>query len=241
MSKLPPYFTRCAAAILLAAVSLSCQEESAEPKPPAPVEPEKEVQITPPEQAGSQIPSGSGDQAENEIVVMPDGTLKRKLNPEEQQQVMSQLFQARAQQQANGLGSGSLTVNGAWHYTGYSYLSPNPASAIEARLVAVDITLSGHTPHFDLDDIEIVDAKSYVSFGSDPHVEYLTLEGKLMAPGQSPTPPPRASRYLLIYAFPKDLNDFRLFYWGRQLTAAPVEFATNGWELPYPEKVTEEE
>jgi len=159
-----------------------------------------------------------------------------ELSPEEQKEVMNKIIQARARQQANGLGGGSLTVNKAWNYTGYSYLSPDPNAAIEARLVAVDVTLSGHTPFFDLDDIEIVDAKTFGSFGSDPHAEFLTLDGKLMEPGQVPAPAPKASRWLLIYAFPKNQDEFRLFYWGKQLTAAPEKINPEGWEVPYPAK-----
>ena len=161
------------------------------------------------------------------------------LSPEEQKQVMNRIIQERAKQQANGLGTGSLKPNQAWNYTGYSYLSPNPETAIEARMVAVDITLTGHTADFDIDDVEIVDSKTFASFGSDPHVEFLSLDGKLMKMGDRPAPAPRASRWLLIYAFPKSLDEFRLFYWGRQLTAAPVKIDPDGWEIPYPKAAAE--
>lgn len=157
-----------------------------------------------------------------------------ELSTEEKSRVVDGILQARAREQAEGLGGGSVAVNGAWHYTGYSYLSPDPNAAVEARLVAVDVTVSGHRPTFDLDDIEIVDGETLVSFGSDPHIEPLTLEGELMPPGKGPVPAPRASRYLLIYGFPKNLDEFRLFYWGQQLTVQSEKVAGSGWELPYP-------
>ena len=175
------------------------------------------------------------DQATGEPLppVGPDG--KRRLTAAEQKTVVNQVMQARAKQQAEGLGTGAVEVNGAWNYTGYSYLSPDPNAAIEARLVAVDITVSGHTPHFDIDDVEIVDGVKLISYGSDPHPEYLTLDGKLMAADQLPAAPPRASRWLLIYAFPKHSATFHLYYWGKQLTPEPVEIGERGMQLPVPE------
>ncbi|MEM6278320.1 MAG: hypothetical protein AAF733_02500 [Verrucomicrobiota bacterium] len=157
-----------------------------------------------------------------------------KQAPAEEGVAVDQLLRIRAKQQAEGLGSGGARVNGAWEYRGYSYLSPNPDAAIEARLVAVDLTISGHTRHFDLDDIEIVDGASLMSYGSDPHATALTLEGDVLPHGEEPELPPKASRWLLIYAFPKQSPAFHLYYWGRSLTREPIEFGKAGLELPYP-------
>ena len=57
----------------------------------------------------------------------------RNLTPEEQGQVVDALLKTRAKQQAEGLGGGQVVVNGAWNYTGFSTLSPDPSAAIEAR------------------------------------------------------------------------------------------------------------
>lgn len=168
-----------------------------------------------------------------EGIPLPE-TGTRPLTPEEQKVVVAQLLKARAQQQAEGLGGGRVKVNGAWAYRGYSYLSPNPDAAIEARLVAVDITMSGHTPHFDIDDIEIVDGANLMSYGSDPHATPLTLEGKIMPEGRAPAAPPEPSRWLLIYAYPKQSPAFHLYYWGKALTNEVVEIQSSGMELPYP-------
>jgi hypothetical protein len=114
-------------------------------------------------------------------------------------------------------------------------LSPDPNASIEARLVAVDVTISGHTVNFDIDDIEIVDGASLVSYGSDPHAEPLNADGKLLMPDDPFPAAPEENRWLLIYAYPKASPAFRLYYWGNELSGDdPVVIAENGWELPYP-------
>ena len=165
-------------------------------------------------------------------VPAPDGA--RPLTPEEQSRVLDGVLQARARQQAEGLGTGRVVVNGAWPYTGYSTIAPDPAAAIEARLVAVDVTVSGHTPFFDIDDIEIVDGASLMSYGSDPHAEPLRPDGSLLPLDEEVPVAPAASRWLLIYAFPKATPRFQLYYWGKALTTGPVAFGDSGLSLPYP-------
>ncbi len=160
--------------------------------------------------------------------------IQRALSPEEQKQLLDQILQIRARQQAEGLGGGSVKVNGAWNYTGYSTIAPDPAAAIEARLVAVDVTIAGHTPFFDIDDIEIVDGATMVSYGSDPDAEPLTSAGGLLTGGGSLPEAPAATRWLLIYAFPKETATFHLYYWGKALTLKPVEIGAAGLSLPYP-------
>lgn len=201
------FLTIGCAALLLA--SCGDQEDTASPEPPV-------------------------EQPAEPIVSQESETGPRNLTPDEQDQVVDALLQARAKQQAEGLGGGKVVVNGAWNYTGFSTLSPDPSAAIEARLVAVDVTISGHTPFFDVDDVEIVDGSSMVSYGSDPHLTPLASEGKIL-PDSEPLPEaPAESRWLFIYAFPKNTPTFHLYYWGKQLTSEPVEIAPAGMELPYP-------
>lgn len=163
---------------------------------------------------------------------MPNGA--RPLTAEEQNLVIDSVLQARARQQAEGLGTGRVIVNGAWPYSGYSKIAPDPAAAIEARLVAVDVTISGHTPYFDIDDIEIVDGASLMSYGSDPHAEPLRSDGTLPASGEELPEAPAPARWLLIYAFPKATPRFQLYYWGKALTPSPLAFGEKGISLPYP-------
>ncbi len=199
---------------LVAAFALSACGEKA---------PESSAPTSPPEEATAPLPSSAPADGE-----------PRALTAEEQRQVLDRVMQARAKQQAEGLGSGSVRVNGAWHYTGYSHLSPDPSAAIEARLVAVDVTVSGHTPFFDIDDIEVVDGVTMISYGSDPHAEFLTPDGALLGEGQLPPTAPDPVRLLLIYGFPKNTTRLHLYYWGKQLTANPVEIGASGLALPYP-------
>lgn len=158
----------------------------------------------------------------------------REISPKDQQAVLDEIMRVKAQQQAEGLGNGQVEVNGAWNYTGYSYLSPDPNAAIEARLVAVDITVTGHTNEFDIDDIEIVDGASLMSYGSDPHATPLALNGGVLPPESGIAAPPKANRWLLIYAYPVKSPAFHLYYWGKQLTTAPIDIAASGMELSYP-------
>lgn len=161
------------------------------------------------------------------------------LTSEQQQAVIDEIMRAKAREQAEGLGGGKVEVNGAWNYTGYSYLVPDPEAAIEARLIAVDITVSGHTRSFDIDDIEAVDGASLMSYGSDPHATPLGLDGKPLPPEAGTAEPPKANRWLLIYAYPAKSPALHLYYWGQQLTPEPVVIADRGMELPYPAVVGE--
>ncbi len=188
---------------------------------------------------GEKAPESTGTPPAEPQTLLPDPAVPvsgepRELTTEEQKQVIDGVMQARAKQQAEGLGSGSVKVNGAWHYTGYSHLSPDPGAAIEARLIAVDVTVSGHTPFFDIDDIEVVDGITMISYGSDPHPEFLTPEGSVLGDGQFPAAAPNPVRVLLIYGFPKNSSSFHLYYWGKQLTLNPVEIGKSGLALPYP-------
>lgn len=196
--------------------------------------PTVEQETDPPSKPNQQPSQGT---TQTSPTISTQNGLKRHLTPKEKSEVVDKILQARARQQAAGLGKGSVTVNKAWNYTGYSYLSVNPEVTIEARLVAVDLTTSGHTVNFDFDDIEIVDGDTMISYGSDPHAVPLNLsDGQLMPLNQGPASAPRASRWLMIYAFPKNTKTFNLFYWGKKLTLQPMDIAPEGWELPYPEE-----
>ncbi len=215
----PTFALRCAALSFF--LLCACEKAPQAPSPQA-------GEATPPAAA-----TASSSLAEEEPIVI-EAAKAREIDAEEQRRVLDGVIQARARQQAEGLGTGRVKVNGAWPYSGYSTLSPNPEAAIEARLVAVDVTISGHTPFFDIDDIEIVDGGSLVSYGSDPHVEPLRMDGTLMAAEETIPVAPEASRWLLVYAFPKATPRFHLYYWGKELTPEPVAFGEAGLSLPYP-------
>lgn len=143
---------------------------------------------------------------------------------------LNQLITAMKTKQANGLGTGSVKVNGAWVYTGYSFLDPVQG----ARLVAVDATVSGHTSAFDFDDIEIVGGATLISYGSDPHITLLSPEGKALPDIRQMPAAPDPVRVLLIYGFPVETESFTLYYWGKNLLLENHGIDPNGWELPFP-------
>lgn len=160
------------------------------------------------------------------------GTNANQNQAPEQSPPLNQIINAMKREQAAGLGSGSVAVNNAWAYTGYSILDAVPG----ARLVAVDATVTGHTPAFDFDDIEIIDGRNKMSYGSDPHITVLTPEGKI--PGKNDAAPKVGDplRVLLIYGFPKETENFTLYYWGKNLLFKNQNIAPSGWELPFPNK-----
>jgi len=186
-------------------INLSCSEE----------QPTKLTSPPPPN-------SSSADSGANTSQKQPAGQ-----NPP-----LNQIIDAMKRKQAAGLGSGSLTVNSASTYTGYSVLDAVPG----ARLVAVDDTVTGHTPAFDFDDIEIIDGRSKMSYGSDPHITVLTPAGKVLG---ATDPQPKLGdplRVLLIYGFATETENFTLYYWGKNLLLKNQNIKPSGWELPFPKK-----
>lgn len=170
-------------------------------------------------------------------VLTPSSPTTRIPGEAEKNQAVNVLLNQVKDAQSAALRDARITVNAAWPYTGYSTLAPDPASAIPARLVAIDLTISGHTPAFDQDDIEIVDGITSVSYGSDPQVTVINGPGKIISDPLLVPVAPAPLRLLLIYAFPKNTQTFTLYYWGQKLIAEPRGFdpATNGWSLPAPE------
>ncbi len=149
----------------------------------------------------------------------------------QQNSELDQVLNAVRKKQAAGLGTGSLEINAAWTYIGFSHLDAVPG----ARLVAVDATLTGHTVDFDFNDIEIIDGSNQTSYGSDPHITLLTAEGKALPDSHEFTPAPGPVRILLIYGFPKTTQNFTLYYWGKNLLRKNHSIEASGWELPFPD------
>ena len=63
------------------------------------------------------------------------------LTAEQKNAVLGITLNQMARAQAAGLGDGRVILNGAWDYTGYSYLAPDPNAPIPVRMVAVDVTV----------------------------------------------------------------------------------------------------
>ena len=228
------------ALIALAFATISCSESETDSTTSGDT-------ILSPAPAESAAPGSSATPSPGNTVLMPPtGQIttsantpstgeRRLLTPEEQARALNLMMNRLAEGQAKGLGDGTVTVHGAWHYDGYSYLAPNPESAIPARMVAVELTVSGHRKEFDPDDIEIVDGLTKISYGSDPHLTLIEGPGKPIADTAKFPVAPAPTRMLLIYAFPRESQSFTLFYWGQELLDEPMSFEASGWGLPFPE------
>lgn len=195
-----------------------------------------ETSAVSPESGASSLPQ-SGQITTSAPGAAPANGQPQVLTAEQQAKVLDLMMNRLADRQSKGLGGGKITVNAAWKYDGYSYLSPNPASEIRARMVAIDLTVKGHTPDFDPDDIEIVDGLSKISYASDPHLTFIKAPGEPITSPKDIPHAPNPTRMLLIYAFPVDSSTFTLYYWGKDLLNEPMEFEESGWGLPFPEKV----
>jgi len=158
----------------------------------------------------------------------PAQPVQKQNAPQDSQ--LNQALTAIRMKQAGGLGNGTVEVNSAWTYTGYSFLD----AVSGARLVAVDVTITGHTSDFDFDDIEIIDGASRISYGSDPHITLLSPDGKARPDAHQWPPPPDPVRVMLIYGFPKETKSFTLYYWGKNLLRENHSVESSGWELPFP-------
>lgn len=232
----------CAAlAAGFALVCLGACGDKAEPTPPPSQAPTAEPTEPPAPPAPSVVLPPTGEITTGALSPStPDIRLpseaEKQAAAQQQQAALGQLMDGLRQRQAAGLDGATVTVNAAWPYQGYSTLAPDPAAGIPARLVAVDLTVEGHTADFDPDDIEIVDGVTLVSYGSDPHLTLIKGPGQVLAEGDAIPAAPAPLRMLLIYAFPKATRTFTLYYWGKALLAAPRPFDAEGWGLPYPEK-----
>lgn len=233
MKQHPPFFPTLppqwlALAILPGLFLLSsCGEKEQEATisaPKTPTEPQGSIVVLPP---SGEITTSAGT---------PSTAETPQLTPQQQNKMLNVMIDRLKDQQAKGLGTGVVRVNAAWHYDGYSYLSPNPDAEIPARMVAVDVTVKGHTSAFDPDDIEIIDGVTMVSYGSDPHITFIKAPGELIENASEIPVAPAETRMLLIYAFPRNTQKFTLYYWGQNLLNVPRGFDESGWGLPYPEK-----
>lgn len=238
MRSAPRFSAPQAAAIWLALLLGACGEKSAQP--PA---------LPPPAPASPAAPPASGAAT---VILPPSGEITTSVRfpgpaagpsaagatpppPGQGPPDLDQLMSRLAAEQGAGLRGARITVHRAWPYRGYSHLAPDPAAALPARLVAIDLTVEGHAAAFDPDDIEIVDGITRVSYGSDPHVTFIRGPGEVIRdPAQIPAAP-APLRMLLIYAFPQHTRTFTLAYWNQILLPDPRGFESEGWGLPYPE------
>lgn len=130
---------------------------------------------------------------------------------------LREAVRAQAAQQAAGLQGARVELRRAYAYGARASFAP----AAGARLVAVDVSigLSG-AGAFDPDDVELVDADSDESFGSDPEIHRLTDSGQAAEWEDPVFTDPDRFRMLLVYSAPRATRRVALSYWGSKIGAA---------------------
>lgn len=122
-------------------------------------------------------------------------------------------------------------VLSAWEYQG-RWPVEVPA---DFKLVAADIELPApEGGRFDLDDIDIFDADSGESFGSDPEIQRLTAAGELVDDRDPAVEEQGPYRGIFVWAVPRGVRRVNFGYWGEMLFREPVPLGKSDRVLPSP-------
>lgn len=115
-------------------------------------------------------------------------------------------------EQSQGAANVVVIVHRVYEYGGFTRIEPIEG----AKVVAVDVEFRNYGRDFDLDDVDIIDGKSDINYGSFPQIVELTSDGELAAESADPSgqDDPGPLRVLLIYAIPQGSMSVRLTYWG---------------------------
>lgn len=143
------------------------------------------------------------------------------------------LLSTAAQQPARYKPAGSDygRVYSAWDYPGAWHVQLPPS----LKLVAADIGLPASDERFDPDDIDIFDAETGESFGSDPWMQRLTATGEFVDDDDPAVTNERAYRGVFIWAVPKGVRQVNFGYWGEMLFKRPVQLQGTGRVVPKPD------
>ena len=135
-----------------------------------------------------------------------------------------------AQKQSQGLKNATATAFRAYIYQGSASYVEEPD---KYKLVAVDVTFSGSSENFDLDDVDLINGVTGVNYGSDPEIAFLKDDGSFKAWSVDELHDP--FRVLLVYMVPKSVASIKLSYWGQNLVKNPVRIEASGPMMPVPE------
>ncbi|HKH46016.1 MAG TPA: hypothetical protein VKM72_15255 [Thermoanaerobaculia bacterium] len=117
-------------------------------------------------------------------------------------------------------------VHAAWVYAGHGDLRAKAGY----KLVAADIELP--PAEFDLDDIDIFDAKTGENFGSDPLLYPLTPSGQLVGDDDPEVAGRHDYRGWFIWQVPERVTVVNFGYWGEMLYTSAVPLAETGPVVP---------
>lgn len=143
--------------------------------------------------------------------------------------VVAEAWQQVTTVKAVALDNATVTVHRAYNYSGPSDFEPVDG----AKLIAVDVGVSGYTDRFKIWDVDIVDGDTNENYGSDPHVAFLNDSGEFFTYDGDEVDFSRAIRLLLVYGVPTSTTSVQLGYWGRDLTKGTVLLADQGPPLPH--------
>lgn len=137
-----------------------------------------------------------------------------------------------AREQAQGLANASAKIHRAYNYTsGHTWIQPER----NMKVVAVDVEFQGAGDGFDLEDVEIVDAGTNESHGSDPEIFVLGQDGSYQGIDWPSALNGQAVRMLLLYEVPEGTKAVKLSYWGEEIVGEPVQLAPAGPAMPSPQ------
>jgi hypothetical protein len=130
--------------------------------------------------------------------------------------------------QARGFAGGRLSVHKVWAYRGPSTITPLE----DAKRVAIEMTLEiPKGNHFDLDDLDIIDAADGKNYGSDPQLQRVTARSEPAAWEDPVFTDASPLRFVAVWAVPKETQVLQLGYWGETITER-LTLGTPGPTLP---------
>ena len=129
------------------------------------------------------------------------------------EKTLQELAREIGRMQAEAILGAKIGILSAFPYTGKTFIE----TVDGARIIAVEVVVYEHKENLDFDDFEIVNRDTNESYGSDPDIKYLNKKKEEV--DWSPNYSGRIGRehVLLIYAFPENVQNFGLRYWGLDL------------------------
>ena len=159
------------------------------------------------------------------IGVVPFGCSKRPADDEIPPNVRDVIEVAR--QQSAAFSNGTCTIRQAFRYTGPLPFARRGANAFLGLIVDV----SGYGPHFDFDDIDLIDADTSENLGSNPGLWPLKPDGMAEVDFKELTATPGTAAVILLYERETIPKRIKLGYWGMEIVKEAVEVSAEGRDM----------
>jgi hypothetical protein len=133
-----------------------------------------------------------------------------------------------ARQQSAAFTNGTCVIHQAYRYTG---TLPFPRDGTNVYLGLV-VELSGYSEHFDLDDVDLIDADTGENLGSDPGIWLLHDQDGAADSGPKEWPAaPGPATVFLLYERERLPQRVKLGYWEAEIVKQPVAVAATGRDM----------